>query len=177
MHRIITALLLLSLSTMALAAVYKHVQPDGSVIYSDRPPVENATEIKLPKVHTMPATPVAPPSEATPAPKKAAVNYGEVRITQPQPDATIRENTGQVRVSVMLTTALKIDDGHRLTFALDGRLIGKPQTEGGITLENVDRGTHSVEARVVDASGQTLARSQAVTFHVQRFSALLPPSR
>ncbi len=178
MYRIIAVIALLSLPWFAVtAAVYKHVLPDGSVVYSDRPAAEDAAEIKLPSVNLLPATPVPPPSEPPPVAEEKADHYGKIQITQPKPDEAIRENTGRVRVSVMLSAPLLIDEGHRLTFALDGRLVGQPQTEGGYTLENVDRGTHTVEAMVVDAQGRTLARSDAVTFHLHRFSALLPPSR
>ena len=66
--------------------------------------------------------------------------------------------------------------GHAMQLYLDGTLAqAAPDTT--FQLSNVDRGTHSVELRVVDGSGATLINSEPSVFHLQRRSVILQPPR
>ena len=43
-----------------------------------------------------------------------------------------------------------------------------------VTLQNVERGTHSLAVAVVDATDRELIRSSATTFHLKRLAVLKP---
>src|SRR3569832_1281423 len=61
-----TLLLAFSITTPALAAVYKTVRPDGSVVYSDQPPRDEAAPHPLPPLQIIPSknlTPTTPPQD------------------------------------------------------------------------------------------------------------------
>src|SRR3569623_3310307 len=68
-------LLTFVIATPALAAVFKTVRPDGSVVYSDQPPRDEAQPHTLPQLQTIPAENLAP---SAPAPKRSSSNNGPV---------------------------------------------------------------------------------------------------
>jgi len=167
-------ILILSLSCgLAQAAIYKRVLPDGSVVFSDQPGPD-AEKIETPKAQTF--TP--PPKSTIIAPqtspdKKASAPYARLTITTPAHDETIRDNTGNVTINVGIEPPLQTQAAHKILIRLDGKAIGNPATTQQLTLENVDRGTHTIQASVLDASGSTLLDSGTVTFHLKRESTLL----
>ena len=158
------------------AAIYKWVDEQGNVVYSDKPRA-GAQELNLP-----------PPAVYTPAPITArtavgtrtnrdADGYTEVAIVQPQPDETIRDNTGTVMVRVALQPALKTDAGHRLTLLVNGTEQPGSYPSTALQITDLDRGTHTVQVRVKDAEGNTIAESNPVTFHLKQASRLHPRSK
>ncbi len=59
---------------------------------------------------------------------------------------------------------------------MDGEPRGEPSRDGVFALRAVDRGTHRIEVQVVDrGSGEVLASSASVSFHLLRHSRLHPP--
>lgn len=163
---------LFGLPMLAPAAIYKWVDADGTVHFSDTPR-EGAEEVHVapPQIYTAPRVPPITPRPAAP---EAPAAYQRFELLAPTNDATLRENTGAVTLSFAVDPPLKTGAGHRLVVLLDG----KPVSEGRsatLTLENVDRGTHSLQGRIVDGRGKVLISSQSITVHLQRHSILLPP--
>lgn len=173
--RITTTLILLLISFAASAAVYKWVKPDGTILYSDRPPNENTAPTDLPDVQEIK---VVPPSSSAPDippsdqnEQQSTHEYTKLEITSPANDSTLRDNSGKVDVSLSLEPPLQ--EGDVVAITLDGKDIGQGQSPA-FFLNNVDRGTHSLQVAVKDASGNTLISSSTVSFHVQRTSVLQP---
>ncbi|MEK7322338.1 MAG: DUF4124 domain-containing protein [Pseudomonadota bacterium] len=165
--------LALILAVPASAAVYKSVLPDGRVIYSDQPPSENAAPAHLPPIQLIPAAPVPPPpepAEAQETTRNKAAAYRSIGITSPAHDSTLRDNAGTVVINVALDPPLLVKAGHHIAIYLDGTLIGENST-GTLTLNNVDRGTHTLNASVNSKQGQAMLTSPTVTFHLQRVSS------
>jgi hypothetical protein len=172
--RAIIAVLALSVAANASAAVYKWVQPDGSVIYSDRAPVENAAPTELPALQEIKMPP--PPSTDTAAnnnqPQQTQnAEYTKLTIAEPADDSTFRNNAGQVNVKLELEPALQ--DGDVVAILLDGKEIGQGRSTT-LSLSNVDRGSHSLQAIVKNAQGTTLISASPITFTLQRTSLLQP---
>jgi hypothetical protein len=58
---------------------------------------------------------------------------------------------------------------------LDGRpLTDLAAASTSITINPIDRGTHSVEATIQDSNGQTVCSTSSATFHVRQASLLSP---
>jgi len=158
--------------------VYKSVQPDGSVIYSDRP-APDATPVTIEPPPTLPVAPPRPEGPAAPPPEEAApaprpVDYQAIDILAPGEDSVVRDNPGNVTITVQLQPELQADAGHRLAVILDGSQLQGRFTGNRLSLANVDRGTHSVVVVVVDGQGKVLARSAPRIFHMKRHSILNP---
>ncbi|MEZ5541177.1 MAG: DUF4124 domain-containing protein [Pseudomonadota bacterium] len=167
-------LLLALLAVSAQAEVYKSVNAEGQVIYSDVPST-GAERVQMPALPTYTPAPVpAAPGMSPAAPPAAAAVYSALRMTQPEHDETIRSNAGIVNISVSLEPALQIEAGHRVQFYLDGKPQGKPVARLSTSFRNVDRGSHAISAAVLDDSGAELVTSTPVTVHLLRASIQQP---
>jgi len=156
----------LLLSLPVAAAVYMEKDAEGNTVFTDRPSSENAKPIKLtpPSIYKAPAIPTPSDSPSTDQ-NNDAQGYEFVTITHPADDSPIRENSGALEVNIDLIPALKPD--HRFVLLLDGI----PATEGqGTTLrlQNIDRGTHTIQVQIVDDSNNVIISSESVTFHMLR---------
>lgn len=171
--RLLLLLLLLGPAGPGLAAVYKWVDEQGNVVYSDQPR-PGAEQVKVPPVSTYPAPPLPPRTAGADAPKAPAPAYTQVSIVQPSHDSTVRNNAGVVVISALLEPPLRSDLGHQIVLSMDGEPVGEPGPTTAIQLSNVDRGTHTLQVSVVDDAGEVLASSEPSTFHMRRVSIQHP---
>ncbi|MGD2112766.1 MAG: DUF4124 domain-containing protein [Gammaproteobacteria bacterium] len=169
-----SAYLLVLLAATAQAEVYKSTNADGEVIYSDVPTL-GAKRMQMPELPTYTPAPLpvatAAPADATPA---VDAGYSTMALDKPRNEESIRSNAGILNVAVSLEPELQSDSGHRVQFFLDGEPQGKPVARLSTSFLNVDRGTHTVSAAVIDADGASLITSAPVRIHLQRTSILQP---
>lgn len=164
-------IMLWAVSGAAETELYKWVDKDGTVHFSDQP-TAGAEKIKVKDVDTIPALKSPPAGPESPP---AAVTHYEITFTSPKAEETIRDNAGNVNVSVNLTPPLNDKSGDTLQFSVDGQPQGDSGMATQLTLTNLDRGTHTVQATVLDGANRPLT-SARVTFYLQRFSALNNPA-
>jgi len=166
--------LIWTLSSVATAAtVYKWVDDNGVVHYSDQPH-ENSqkVELKAPQTYTAPKAPAVPPSRPSPLSKSSAPTYQSCAVSEPTNEQVFM-NTDTVTAGVTVQPAVRPGDTAIVT--LDGqRVPGVPANGGQFTISPVDRGTHSIQMTVQDPNGATVCTSSAVTFHVQQPSLQSP---
>ena len=154
------------------AQAYKWVDEDGVVHYSDHPR-EGAETVVLP-THRPPTPalsatrPVVLPSRRSasepPAEESAPFKYEELTIASPAAEETLWNIEGVLNVSLNLQPALQ--PGHRVRVHFDGN----PQMVNGTSfqLQEVWRGTHNLQAEVLDEKGKLMIRSQPNLFYVQQ---------
>ncbi|MEW8043707.1 MAG: DUF4124 domain-containing protein [gamma proteobacterium symbiont of Phacoides pectinatus] len=163
--RALATLLLLLTALATQAEVYRWVDAQGNVHYSDVP-VEGAEQIRLPEPTLYsPGSTRGDPSRPTRA-APADPLYRGLRITTPKHNATLYANDGRVTVQVEVLPTLV--PSHTLRLYLDGGEVGAGFESTRITLKDVDRGTHQLQARVYDANKQLRIGSERVTFHLKR---------
>ena len=170
MLRILAIMVSLGLAAGSVQAgkIVKYTLSNGQVIYSDTPPPEAASgeEVTVEPLQTF--TPPRTPSFEGSMPSDAAdesAGYEAFTVTSPENDTTIRDNGGNVRVSLTLSPGLR--SGHSIEIYMDGKAIGSGNSTS-LTLTDVDRGTHTVRATVKDGDGREIARSNSVIFHLRR---------
>jgi hypothetical protein len=162
-------LLLISLifcfGALAQEKVYKKVNPDGSVEYSDQP-IQGSEIMNVPKgsTFTMPETPASTPAPASPA-EETSVKYDSLEITQPENDKAIRSNNGTLTALARVMPPLAPDN--RFRWKMDGNIV-QDVNAPELRLNNVDRGSHTLQAEIVDANGKVIIASDSVTFHMMR---------
>lgn len=160
--------------TVSLAAtVYRWVNENGVVHYSDQPH-QNAqkVELKAPQTYSAPRTAPAAPAAADAANAKPDASYQSCAIASPANDQMFM-NAFEVTAGVSLQPGLR--PGDRVIVTLDGqRLPGVPPSGGQFSISPVDRGTHTIQASVMDPDGQTVCQSPSVTFHVHQQSRQAP---
>jgi hypothetical protein len=102
------------------------------------------------------------------------IGYQKLEIISPANDEAVRENAGNVNVTVGLIPNLRVDLGHRLVLFVDG-----PQRFQAVNaspqFQFTNRGTYTLRAAVVDPQGKEIASSKPSTFHLLRVSILLGP--
>jgi hypothetical protein len=160
------ALLLVSLA--GNAQIYKTVDEDGNVSYSDMPKVDGASEkVEVKHINTTPPPPMTAPRKGQQAAEKepATVAY-EPTITAPANETTIPMGPGNFSVSAKVEPPL--EPGATLQLYVDGDPEGVPQESTNWSLTNVFRGAHVLEVAVMDMNGEELARSPAVRVYVLR---------
>lgn len=147
--------------------IYKVVGKDGSVTYTDKPQ-QNAEalafDVKTQNVVTAAkATPPPPPKPVAQKP-----NY-RVEIKSPAPEATIRNNLGELTISAAQTGAPKAPI-YRLIFD-DAPLASN--TSGVFKLSGIHRGAHTYKVELTNNTGKTLASSPLQTLYLHQASALI----
>lgn len=166
--RLLSILLLLMFVLPVQAQVYRWVDANGVVHYTDTPPSKTAKPVELPPLQTY--KPSATPdtlssqaagdgktSPATPIPPAP-------RIISPQSQATIRD--AQHHVTVEINAALKPDQG--LIYYLDGQAQNTTPTQlNNYQLSGVERGTHTLSVAITDSDGKQLATSTPVTIYMK----------
>jgi len=159
--------------SLALAAtVYKWVDENGIVHYSDQPH-PNAQKIGVQPAQTYKAGDIPAATGAPSAPPAAAPPpYQGCAIAQPTDDETF-SSVDSLSISVRTDPALR--PGDQIFLMLDGQpLNGGVATGSQFTLTPVDRGTHTLQAVVRDSDGAVRCQTPGVTYHVQQPSILNP---
>lgn len=141
--------------------VFKKVNPDGSVEFTDRE-TKNSKEIKVRKPVTYKPLNLPPLSQPK-IKKKAAAGYS-ISITQPTTDSTI---IGKADVQVVVRIIPALSPGYKLRYQLGSEVIESEQTS--TLFRNVNRGTHNLSVSVIDSKGEIIGSSASTTFHMKRF--------
>lgn len=167
------ALLLTSLLASA-QSIYKTVDEEGRVTYSDQPPKQSqkAESPELPPVNSVPEQQVSRSNDARERDTETEpeVQYA-IELVSPQSEASIPPGQRDLPISVYLEPALQPD--HTLIYYLDNEPIAETRSLQH-TVQEIIRGTHTIQVEVLDAQGQSLSSSNSVTIHVHRPSLLSP---
>lgn len=152
--------------------IYRVIDAQGKVSYTDTPPKDGTAEpVTLKEVNTQPA--MAARKAQAPAPDAAANPYTRIEIASPANDSTIPP--GQLSVAVQLQLEPALQPGHRVQFYLDGKPQGPAAAATATTLDDLYRGSRTLHATIVDAKDTLVAQSNSVVIHVKRPSVKLRP--
>ena len=175
----IIALSTLLLGALAHAQVYKWVDEDGVVHFSDQPRA-GAEELNLPAT---PAPRVQPGPRASAAADAASAEeeeaapepdpgYESLAVVSPAAEETLWNIGGTLNVTLALQPGLK--PGHQVRIYFDGAV----RTVSGTSfqLPEVYRGMHNIQAEIVDEAGELQIRSVNHRFYVQQTSVVGRPN-
>ncbi len=173
-----TGLLALTLSlslmipaTSSIAEVYKTVNEDGSVIFSDQSNPKAKT-VEIQSTNTVKA--VKASNVRAPQPTKVATKAYKITINSPDNDTVIANGLVPFTVSTSVSPSLK--EGHQLQLSIDGNVHSKGQTKN-IVVESILRGEHQLRVSVIDADGKVISQSAAVKVFAHRPSSASSNSR
>ena len=180
--------LLALLVSQAPAEIYKWVDAQGNVHYSDEPQGPGAKRMRqLPGLSTYspPPLPSKPPQQEMeeelsgdlpePAPQPSHPGYQVLKIVSPENEGTVRSSPGEVTLFVALSPVLREGDYFRVI--LDGKLLPEHHSSTVIRLNNVDRGEHRVAVAVFSKDGKKLLQSDTHVFYLHRTIAKRPAPR
>ena len=176
LSKVLMAACLVAFAATAAAQVYKTVDENGNVIYTDQPPDPDAKPVELPGLSVIESVKAPEPVESEDAaPGEEAVTdirelrrgYRDFQITKPAQDEYV-EGTGNM-VTIAWDTRYALQPGMAVIISLDGTQL-EPTVSSAITVQQVDRGEHTVSARLVDSQLRVIADAAPVTFYVRQFS-------
>ena len=165
------ALLTGLLSTAAQAEIYKSVNPDGSISYSDKP-IAGGKAIIPPEITPAPAILIPRKLKPEDQDKDKPLPYKVFKLVSPTNNTTIRNNIGDVAVSLKIKPELQTKHKHTISIYLDNKEIVNNLSSSSYTVKNIDRGSHTISATLHDKTGKALKKSQSITLHLHRFSTL-----
>ena len=155
---------------LAAGEIYRSVDEHGNVVYSDQPG-QNGKKVDLPEISTYKPQPIPPgtlDAETKQKPSPAS-STAHLSFVQPGADETIFDNQGNVAVALRVEPPLQ--PKQRLALKLDDDAAVETE-QPTYQLSGVDRGTHTLQAWVVGANGQSLGDPVSVTFHLRQASRL-----
>ena len=173
----ILMLLMMCFCLNAYGQIYKVVDKDGNVTYTDQAPGDGSEPMDLPELSVVTtdyevdqtATSQTDPDpllteEDDNSPKALRKLYRDFRISRPVAEETFWGTENTVVVAWECSAALQ--DGMTVRFTVDGAAqTASTENMLGITL---DRGTHTVNAAILDARGRPVATTETVTFYVHQ---------
>lgn len=150
----------------ANCAVYKRVGADGTVTYTDTPGHNTqAVDLNSLTTNVIPVTRHSANATSSP-PAKPAINY-QLTIHSPQNNATIRDNTGALKVQ----GAVSPQRSGQFQLWLNNT-VAATQTTPVFHLENVPRGEYAIQIKLLDNTGKQIASSEIITVYLHRASVL-----
>jgi hypothetical protein len=163
------ALGLLATSATQAAVVYKWVDADGVVHYSDQPVPGSEKIVTSAAPGRMGTVPVAAPPPGQQARREPPAAPAVFAIRSPNAEQTFVNEPVPVRLDLQPPPA----EDAVLSWTLNGQVLAG-QSESQFTLPNLPRGAYNLSATLVDPNTQQAITSTSVTFYVQQPSLLSP---
>ena len=159
------------MTSPVIAEVYKTVDADGNVTYTDKPPPDGSKPIMLAPISVIEASIY----EKAPDPAKAEGEeiplwdlrkiYWDFAIISPQSEESVWRPDGPV--SVAWSVGNPLQQGMQVSIYLDGAKQATT-TEQIIPIAGLDRGEHTLTAELRDAKNRKIATAVPVTFFIQQ---------
>jgi hypothetical protein len=163
------ALLVISVLLMLIGGanaqeVYKVVNEDGSVTYTDDPGDKPAEKVELREPTVVPAVTPRPPLQSNRDNNDNVPKSYEVLITSPEPETHL--NPGDWDLAVVVATDPGVHASHRVQILDNGEV--KSDEGSTLVIKAISRGTHTLTAQVVNERGRVISTSAPVTVYVHR---------
>ncbi|WP_244950671.1 DUF4124 domain-containing protein [Shewanella hanedai] len=168
MMRLTLMILLISVTLMSQAAVYKWIDKDGNAHYSDEP-VNNSQVVQFKSNTQNQVTPLPPQSgtmNSDTQEELAPSTKYTIGIQSPQEEATIRDNNGDI--TIMAAISPNLSSGDVLVILMDDKVMGNAQTTPIFSLKNIPRGEHTFIIKAVAQNGRQLASSSPRKIYLHR---------
>lgn len=155
------------LTSNAHGAVYKRIEADGSVVYTDIPG-HNTQSVDLNSLSNN-----VIPSQKSPKQHQFANKLSspktdyQLSVTSPVNNATIRDNTGRLQVTGKIAPQ---HSGH-FELLLNDKVVASQPTPYFV-LENVPRGEYSIQLHLKNNKGKQIASSEIIKVYLHRASVL-----
>ncbi len=174
---ILAAFMLAIVVSPMAAQVYKTVDKDGNVTYTDKPPEDGAKPMDLPPLSVIEtpgygktARQEAEEAEAAGREKEVSLktlrnNFKDFAIISPLQEESVWRSDGPL--SIAWSASHQLVEGMRVQIFLDGQQQANT-TAPMIPVSGLERGEHTVTATIKDVRNRTVATAQPITFYVRQ---------
>ena len=180
-HKTLLTLLVAFLLTIVVspltAQVYKIVDKDGNVTYTDKPPVDGAKPLDLPPLSVI-ETPdygktarqeaeeaVAAGGEKEVPLRTLRNRFRDFAIISPLQEDSVWWTDGPV--SIAWSSSNQLQEGMTVQIFLNGQQQANT-TAPMIPVNGLERGEHTVTATIKDARKRTVATAEPITFFIRQ---------
>lgn len=174
MRTLAFTLLCLACSLALAATVYRWVDENGVVHYSDQPH-PNAEKMQVHAAQTYKPSALDAPAGgggASSTSSSSSSPYRGCAVVQPQ-DGQAYANVDSL--TVVVQTDPQLHQGDKVYVMVDGQAVNGGAPSGPqFVLSPVERGSHTAQAQVKDAGGAIMCQTPTVTFEVHQNSILNP---
>lgn len=143
--------------------VYKIVDENGKVTYTDDPGDKPAEKVDIPKANVVPPVTPRPRSQRPPENSNVPSQY-EVKIVAPAHEAQL--NPGDRDVTIGVATEPSLHPKHHIQISDNGQI--NRANGSSLTITNIIRGAHTISAQVINEKGQVIGTSNSITIYVHR---------
>ena len=159
------------------AQVYKIVDKDGNVTYTDKPPEDGSKPMDLPplsvietpeygKTSRQQAEEAVAAGETPELPLRTLRNrFKDFAIISPLQEESVWRPDGPI--SIAWSSSNQLIEGMMVQIFLDGQQQAST-TAPMIPVNGLERGEHTVTATIKDAKNRTVATAQPITFYVRQ---------
>lgn len=165
-HAVLLIMICFTLAVFAEGKIYKIINADGTVSFSDTPSA-GAQEVQLDGNMTTIQSAVTAPNRVNSATQNRAEQNYTLSILSPAPDATVRDNDGNIRI------AAKIQPQSPGMYLLNFAGQQYTSSSGVFTLVGVDRGAHTYNLTFSNNRGKVIASSEERTVYLHQASVLI----
>lgn len=166
-------LFILLLPLYCKADIYQQTDANGNIIFSDEPQSENAQPLNITDTAVNAVSTTEKKSAAVPVDqnKNADISfYGMFTIVSPRNEETF-QNPVSIPVQISLDPRLK--EGDRIQIYVDGKAWHAAVVSTQFSLNEIERGSHQIQAKIIDQSDNAKQESNIVTIYVQRTTILI----
>lgn len=154
------------------AALYKGIDSEGNVVYSDMPFADSEKFTPAP-ITVIDARKVEAEKKVVEEQKPVEFKYRKFDIVTPGNNQTIW-NEPELVVSMKLVPALNSEQGHKVWLLLDGKPVIKNSENMSLKIGRLDRGAHQLQGQVRDDKGKVIVRTREVVVFIQQTSVSSP---
>jgi len=166
---VVVAIMIALIGSANAYTVYKKVNKDGSVQYSDKP-FPGAIKVKLPPVNTQ--DPIIKQPDFEPPTNQAQdkkVN-ASIDIITPNNGDSVRDNAGNL--TIMVQKQLPDKKTYLTQLLINDRPYSKPFKGTVLKVKNMDRGIIKIKVQLQNSSGNVLATSSETVVYMHRASVI-----
>lgn len=168
--------LLFSAPLVAFADIYQTIDSQGNAHFSDTPS-PGSTIVRLNEDPMSPENTTPPPTapvidtsalgkSSGAGGEQAEKGYSDLKIVQPQTEATYFNNDGEVEVSIAVKPDIRKED--QAVMLVDGAAMPTSQNGDVLKVQGVERGAHSVQVQIQGKDGKALASSNTIMVNMRR---------
>ena len=172
---LLALVIVLIFTPQVFAEVYKTVDENGSVVYTDQPPSPDSIPLIF---HGLSVTstqaselPAHIPDQEVSSILDLRRGYRDFALLSPTQDQSI-SSTGN-EASVTWQTREPLQQGMSVILYVDG--VALPATTFPvITVGPLNLGKHNIYAELIDSQNKRIAKTSRVSFHIKQFSVNSP---
>ncbi len=163
---IFLGIMLIVISAKLFAEVFKTIDENGKVTYTDSPAVEKKADVvEISNTNTQPPIKKIQIRPTPEKPIKPATPSYNARIVSPVEGAKVLSAAGIVKVAV--STSKKLGSRQvNVTIGGSSTLFPNGEQAGSVPITKSMRGKQTITAQIVDSKGKVLSTSSPVTIYI-----------